>query len=421
MFCKQCGKELPDDQRFCGYCGADQQVQAPQADPQPEVQPEPQAQPEAQAPAGGTPSINLPGSTLTLILKIFAGVCALVYAIYAIGDLIGIFTGLIGAFNTMGYSFFAGFMSLLTGPLFAVLYTLLFACMCVLMLTFVLRKDEEKASSDSLFLGLALGGALTVVLAVVRMILVLLSALFFGYRVSGWSAILFKPILGAVIAVGGVFLILYLLGAAPALIKSLDELKAGLPGIFDVVRNVFAAFKSDTAAKKAANQQAQQAQAAAQYQQAQASQQAKADPNCPPSPPPARALKTDRGLVAYILLNIITCGIYGYYFLYTMARDVNIACSGDGKKTGGLIAFILLSYVTCGFYALYWYYSLGNRLAANAPRYGLTFQENGTTVLLWYLVGALLCGIGPYVAMHFLIKNCNALCSAYNHANGLYN
>ncbi|MGN0967817.1 MAG: hypothetical protein ACI4O3_00990, partial [Oscillospiraceae bacterium] len=59
-------------------------------------------------------------------------------------------------------------------------------------------------------------------------------------------------------------------------------------------------------------------------------------------------------------------------------------------------------------------------LASNAPRYGLNFQENGTTVLLWYLVGALLCGIGPYVAMHFLIRNTNSICAAYNQANGLY-
>ena len=40
-------------------------------------------------------------------------------------------------------------------------------------------------------------------------------------------------------------------------------------------------------------------------------------------------------------------------------------------------------------------------------------------MLLWYLVGALLCGIGPWVAMHILIKNTNALAAAYNARNGL--
>lgn len=135
--------------------------------------------------------------------------------------------------------------------------------------------------------------------------------------------------------------------------------------------------------------------------------------------PTGGALKTDRSLVAYILLTIITCGIYGYYFLYSMARDVNIACEGDGENTAGLIAFILLSFITCGFYAYFWYYKLGNRLCANAPRYGLNFTENGTTVLLWCVVGLIACGIGPFVAMHILIKNTNIICAAYNRVNGL--
>ncbi len=130
-------------------------------------------------------------------------------------------------------------------------------------------------------------------------------------------------------------------------------------------------------------------------------------------------LKDDRGLISYILLTFITCGIYGYYFIYKMAHDVNVACDGDGESTSGLVAFILLSMVTCGIYAWFWYYKLGNRLAANGPRYGLTIQENGTTVLLWLIFGSLVCGIGPFVAMHILIKNSNMICNAYNRAHGL--
>lgn len=135
-------------------------------------------------------------------------------------------------------------------------------------------------------------------------------------------------------------------------------------------------------------------------------------------PPAGGPLKTDRSLLMYIILSIITCGIYGYYFLYTMARDVNIACEGDGEQTSGLVAFILLSFITCGFYSYYWYYKLGNRLCANAPRYGMTFQENGTSVLMWCIFGLLLCGIGPFVAMNILIKNTNLICGAYNRSHG---
>ena len=132
-----------------------------------------------------------------------------------------------------------------------------------------------------------------------------------------------------------------------------------------------------------------------------------------------RHLKTDRGLLVYILLTIVACGIYSYYFIYSIAQDVNTACEGDGESTGGLVAFILLSIVTCGIYSWVWYYKLGNRLAANGPRYGFTFQENGTTVLMWLIFGSLLCGVGPFIAMHILIKNTNAICAAYNNKYGV--
>lgn len=130
-------------------------------------------------------------------------------------------------------------------------------------------------------------------------------------------------------------------------------------------------------------------------------------------------LKDDRGLFSYILLSLITCGIYSYYFVYRMAHDINIACDGDGEMTSGLVKYIVLSIITCGFYSLYWEYSLGNRLAGNAQRYGMTFQENGTSILMWHIFGLLLCGIGPFVAMNILIKNSNKICNAYNRQNCL--
>ena len=125
-------------------------------------------------------------------------------------------------------------------------------------------------------------------------------------------------------------------------------------------------------------------------------------------------LKTDRSLVLYILLGFLTCGIYQLYVFYTIMRDINVACDGDGKHTPGLLEFILFGILTCGIYDFYWFYSVGNRLADNAPRYGLHFQENGTTLLLWMLIGSLLCFIGSYVGVYFLLNNVNAICSAYN-------
>ncbi len=133
---------------------------------------------------------------------------------------------------------------------------------------------------------------------------------------------------------------------------------------------------------------------------------------------PGVRLKEDRGLVSTILLSIITCGIYGYYFIYSVAQDVNVACSDDGEKTPGLVAYILLSFITCGIYSWYWEYKLGNRLSANAHKYGVEVQENGTTILLWNIFGSLICGIGCFISLSIIIKNTNLICHQYNVKQG---
>lgn len=127
-----------------------------------------------------------------------------------------------------------------------------------------------------------------------------------------------------------------------------------------------------------------------------------------------RPIKTDRNILLFVVLSIVTCDIYAFYFIYKLAQDINIMCVDDGKKTGGLVAYILLSYITCGLYSYYWQYEIANRLYNNAPHYGLRFDENGTTILLWCVVGLLLCGIGPFIAMYFIIRNTNEMAVAYN-------
>ena len=122
----------------------------------------------------------------------------------------------------------------------------------------------------------------------------------------------------------------------------------------------------------------------------------------------------ERSLATTILLSIVTCGIYAIYFWYTYGEDMNKLCAGDGEDTANYIIVILLGMVTFGIYTFYWQYKMGNRLQKNAPRYGLNFIENGTTILMWALFGSLLCGIGYFIAMNIFIKNMNSIASIYN-------
>jgi hypothetical protein len=120
-----------------------------------------------------------------------------------------------------------------------------------------------------------------------------------------------------------------------------------------------------------------------------------------------------RNLFFLILLSLITFGIYSLYWIYRLAKDVNAICKEDGKKTGGLLKYLFLGLITLGIYDWVWLFMLGDRLQDNAPRYGLSFKENGGTVLLWALLGAFIV-VGPFIALHIIIKNTNALAEEYN-------
>ncbi|MCD8347701.1 MAG: DUF4234 domain-containing protein [Lachnospiraceae bacterium] len=129
---------------------------------------------------------------------------------------------------------------------------------------------------------------------------------------------------------------------------------------------------------------------------------------------PRERLKEDRSLVLYIVFTILTCGIYGFYFIHSTAEDLNVICKEDGRTTKGLLGYIGLSIVSCGVYSSYWGASFVDRMAFNAPRYGVTIEESGTTYILWNFPGVLLCFVGPFIALHIIIKNMNKLARAYN-------
>ena len=132
-------------------------------------------------------------------------------------------------------------------------------------------------------------------------------------------------------------------------------------------------------------------------------------------------IEEKRQIGLYILLSIVTCGVYHFIFFHQFAKDMNIICDGDGEETPGIGDLILFSLLTCGIYSFYWFYKLGNRQAANAKRYNVTINENGTSVLVWMLLGGLIAGIGYIIAYYILIKNMNTLASAYNRKGAAVN
>ena len=119
-----------------------------------------------------------------------------------------------------------------------------------------------------------------------------------------------------------------------------------------------------------------------------------------------------RNYVTYLLLSIITFGIYHIIFWNKISKEVNVLCEGDGKKTMKFKYVVLLSIITVGIFGLVWRCKLANRLQENAERYDLKFSEGGALVVIFSIFGLVL---GDFI----LIKNFNKMAKAYNDYNGL--
>ena len=93
-----------------------------------------------------------------------------------------------------------------------------------------------------------------------------------------------------------------------------------------------------------------------------------------------------RELVTCILLTIVTCGIYGLYWMVCMVDDLNKASAEPQPTTGGTV--VLLSIVTCGIYSYIWMYRAGEQLCrARQLRYGYPGENNSVLYLVLSLLG----------------------------------
>ena len=66
-----------------------------------------------------------------------------------------------------------------------------------------------------------------------------------------------------------------------------------------------------------------------------------------------------------VVLSIVTCGIYGIYWLYTIAHDLNDLCESQNQEKGaepGLV--VVLGIVTCGIYSIYYLWKAGKMVSS---------------------------------------------------------
>jgi hypothetical protein len=106
-----------------------------------------------------------------------------------------------------------------------------------------------------------------------------------------------------------------------------------------------------------------------------------------------------RSIALYIVLSLVTCGIFGIIWFVMLADDVNTV-SGV-QDTSGILVF-LFTLITCGIYGLYWAYRCGEKIDRAKQSRGIPSSNGGILYLILYFFTA---GIITYAVIQNEVNN----------------
>jgi len=104
-------------------------------------------------------------------------------------------------------------------------------------------------------------------------------------------------------------------------------------------------------------------------------------------PPPVGPRRGAISIALYLVLTLVTCGVWNLYWNYVQMRECNALLRRDEFSW---LLWLLLTLVTCGLYHLYYQYKMGAAINEIQLGYGLPFTD-GLPVLS--LIAAIL-GVG---------------------------
>lgn len=119
---------------------------------------------------------------------------------------------------------------------------------------------------------------------------------------------------------------------------------------------------------------------------------------------------TTRGLLKYILLDIITFGIYGIVVMTHISEEINvIAMPRDGKHTMHyLLVYLVFGVLTLYIAPLVWSHRLCNRIGDELVARNCGYTFGASDFWLWNVLGCLII-IGPFVWRHKILKAMNLI------------
>lgn len=129
---------------------------------------------------------------------------------------------------------------------------------------------------------------------------------------------------------------------------------------------------------------------------------------------PMLKLPTGRGLIKFILLSIVTLGIYNTVVWSRMSTEINISASRyDGKRTMPYLGMLMLSVVTLMIYPLYWFHQFSKRVGNELTRRGIDFKFGAFDFWIFNVLLSLVI-VGPFIYAYKLLKAMNLINENYN-------
>ena len=96
-----------------------------------------------------------------------------------------------------------------------------------------------------------------------------------------------------------------------------------------------------------------------------------------------RAQIEERNIIVYLLLTLVTCGIFGIYWLVVMLKDIATTSGEDINPW----MVILLSIITCGIYGIYFSYQMGKYMVKSGENYNVKIEDNSILYLILTIFG----------------------------------
>lgn len=128
----------------------------------------------------------------------------------------------------------------------------------------------------------------------------------------------------------------------------------------------------------------------------------------------APKLTTNRNMWKFMILNILTLGIYSLCFFIPFSYELDkVSPPREKDKTLSFLAAYILSIFTFSIVMMAWHYHIAQRIEEALSERGVAEDFGTGDFWMWYVFGSFIL-VGHFIYLHKLCKAMNALCEDYN-------